>query len=183
MHISFHETYFDRNVVDSMIKMPVHLAYDRRTLIEKELDHFVDSKGCLQAGRTLHHRLEPVCCCERCYACLANPLIETLSEQDWNNQDQEFTVHDSSDVLLAGPEWFSLYQCSSCGCESCLDECGKLCGKDKGHLEPIANAHDSPLNKKRMTSNSVKFSPIYILSNIFYSVTYQLWCSTVLYVF
>lgn len=138
----------------SMIKMPVHLAYDRRTLIEKELDHFVDSKGCVQVGRALYRRLEPVCCCERCYACLANPLIETLSEQDWSVRDREFTAQDGSDVLLTNPEWFSLYPCSACGCECCLDECGKLRGKEKGRPEPTANAHDSPLNKKRMTSNS-----------------------------
>lgn len=139
-----------------MIRMPVHLAYDRRTLIEKELDRFVDSKGCLQASRTLH-RLEPVCCCERCYACLANPLIEQLTEQDWSN-DQAFAGQDDGGgVLLADPEWFSRYPfSSSCSCEFCLNDFRMLCRKNEEDLsQPAAIAHNSPpFNKKRMTSNS-----------------------------
>lgn len=150
--------------VASMIRMPVPLTYGQRTLVaKKKLDHLVDSKGCFQADRApIVGRLEPVCCCERCYACLANPLIEKLSSSDheWTAADQGFVAHDDEEgILLADPEWFSLYPCPSCDC--CADDdCRKICGdedrrrsEDRRYSEAIgAIACDSsPVNKKRMT--------------------------------
>lgn len=147
-----------------MIRMPVPLTYGQRTLVaKKKLDHLVDSKGCFQADRApIVGRLEPVCCCERCYACLANPLIEKLSSSDheWTAADQGFVAHDDEEgILLADPEWFSLYPCPSCDC--CADDdCRKICGdedrrrsEDRRYSEAIgAIACDSsPVNKKRMT--------------------------------
>lgn len=140
------------------IAMPVHLAFDRHRaldpavlLVEKELDRLLDSKGCRH--QSVFHHLEPVCCCERCYAYLANPIIAKLSADDgpWSSDEALVAPH-GDDVVVTG-EWFSLYPWAVCDCEREKD-CRRICDDVKEQSEVLVISDESPpLLKKRMTSD------------------------------
>lgn len=91
--------------------MPVHLAYDRSFANDEAMDGFRDTKGCRQSSEPVFHHLEPVCCCERCYACLAHPLIAKISA------DEDLLVPED-----LARQWLSLCSCSSCGYDKCHDQ-------------------------------------------------------------